>query len=545
MLKTRLMKNYPTTPELIRAEIERLHTRNGADWESLANQVDTAYRTIQYNLSQATTLFIADHLPGVKNIDLEWGRGTGKTTVFAAFARRIARDLPRGSFQWEVPTYQKFLTEIIPAFIHSLEMQGLYKDLHYFIGRRPPARWKWAEPYKPPMKYDHVITFWTGFSIHLLSQDIAGAGRGLSTDGRFADECCLLDPRKLDEDSGPSIRGSNYEAFKNCRFFDFRLMASSTALTKDGAWFIERDQQAALAPERHRFIRANCAENIKLGYLKPDYLTEARRTCTERWVFEAEYLNIRPRFTRNGFYSLIDEERHTYTRYNYAHYANTVGAIADCRGDDDLTTGQPLILGGDWGAAINSLVVCQHVGQEFRALKNFFVLGADGDTQDEMFRQFHEYYRHHNSRDLYFWYDATGNAATGNTKLTRAQQAEQQLRELGWTVRRMTVQGTNPRHFEKYQLWERIFQETDTRLPRFRLNRQNCKELWVSMANAGAKMGLDGSIKKDKRSERSDSKKRQYATDLSDAMDQPVFGMFNQVMKGFGASIPEVGSSTW
>ena len=534
-----------TQEQLIRAHIDRLHRKGSGDWQSLMSQVDESYRTITYNLSQSATLYIADHMPAVKEIDLEWGRGTGKTTIFAAFARRIAQDLPRGCFQWEVPTYQKFLTEIIPAFIHALEMQGLYKDLHYFIGRRPPARWNWPEPYKPPMKYDNFVTFWTGFGIALLSQDVPGAGRGLSTDGRFADECCLLDKRKLDEDSGPSIRGSNYDAFKDRRYFDFRLMASSTALTKAGMWYIERQEMAEMDPARHRFIRANCAENVRLGILKPDYLTEARRTCAERWVFEAEYLNIRPRFTRNGFYALLDEERHAYTRFNYAHYANRVGASADCRGDADLTAGKPLIIGVDWGAAINSMVVNQHVGQEFRALKNFFVLGADGDTQDDLFRNFHDYYQYHDCREIIFWYDATGNIATGNTKMTRAQQAEQQLRALGWQVRRMTVYGTNPRHFEKYQLWERMLDEKDHRFPRFRINRQNCKELWISMSNAAAKAGMNNEIKKDKRQERSDNQQRQYATDLSDAADQPVFGMFEPLMRGWGAPLPDVGVGKW
>ena len=98
-----------TQDELIRSHIATLHEKGGQDWQTLMRQVDDSYRTITYNLTQAGTLYIADHLPTVKQIDLEWGRGTGKTTIFAAFARRIARDLPRGCFQWEVPTYQYFL----------------------------------------------------------------------------------------------------------------------------------------------------------------------------------------------------------------------------------------------------------------------------------------------------------------------------------------------------------------------------------------------------------------------------------------------------
>lgn len=534
-------KAFQTTPEIIRAEIERLHAQGG-DWQRLQRQVDYHHRPIRYNLAQ----WVAWHVPdSVKELDLEWSRGTGKTTVFARFARAIATDLPRGVYQWEVPTYQKFLTEIIPAWIHALEMQGLYKDLHYFIGRRPPAKWGWPEPYKPPLRYDNFVTFYSGFGINLLSQDVKGAGRGLSTDGRLADEACLLNPKQLEEDSGPSIRGSNVKAFAGRRFFDFRLMASSTALTPAGAWFIERQERAEKTPERHRFIRANCVENIQLGYLKADYLTEAQRSSIDQMTFEAEYLNIRPRWTRNGFYALLNDAQHAYTNFNYNHYANQVGAVPDCRGDADLTPGLPLVLGADWGSAINSLVVGQALPGEFRALKNFYSKGADGETQDEMFDRFDAYYRYHDTREVWLYYDATGNHATGNTKLTRAQQARAYLVLRGWTVRLMSITGTNPRHFEKYMLWERIFQEATARMPRFRINKHNCKELWISMINAKAKRMQNGEVKKDKSSERSDNPNRQFATDLSDAMDQAVFGMYQPLLREWGDPLPDVGGRNW
>lgn len=530
------MKSYPTTPELVRQEIERLHRQGSGNWKRLADQVDHHYRPIRYNLAQLLAQLVP---PTVKQLDLEWGRGTGKTTVFARFARLIATDMPRGCFQWEVPTYQKFLTEIIPAFIHALEMQGLYKDLHYFIGRRPPAAWKWNEPYKPPLRYDNFITFWTGFGFHLLSQDVPGAGRGLSTDGRFTDETAMLDKRKLDEDSGPSIRGSNYDQFKNSRWFDFRLMASSTPMTESGLWFIEQEEKAKLSPHLHRFSRANCVQNIELGFLKPDYLTEARRTCAEQWVFDAEYLNIRPKLNRGGFYAGLDEARHTYVNYNYGHYANQIGVVPDCRGDADLTPGQPLIQGVDWGAAINSMSVSQHLPGEFRTLKSLFTLGRDGETQDDLADRFHEYYQYHDVRELWLFYDQTGNIYTGNTKLTRAQQLEKALTTLGWKVRRMSLGGTNPRHGDKYFLWDEILAERNPRLPRFRINRHNARELYLSMCRAKVKRGLDGSMKKDKSSERVDNPKRELATDLSDAHDQPVFGLFNSLLRNMGSPLPE------
>jgi len=532
-----------TTADLIKSRISALHAKGGQDWQSLMRDVDGKYSTISYNTSQALSILVADYLKGVKNLDLEWGRGTGKTTVLAAFARRIARDLPRGVYQWEVPTYQKFLTEIIPSFIHGLEMQGLYKDLHYFIGRRPPPRWRWPEPYKPPVRYDNFITFWTGFGINLLSQDNPGAGRGLNTDGRLASEATMLDKKKLDEESGPAIRGSNVKALGERRFFNFRLMESSTPLVQTGEWFIKQQELAQESPSVHRFIRANCVENIKLGWLAPNYLDEGRRTSPDKMTFEAEYLNIRPKFVRGGFYGLLDEARHTYTRFDYTgslYTPDLIGVVPDCRGDADLVPDAPLTLGMDFGAAINSLVVSQPLPGEFRTLKDFFVKGADGEQQDDLLQAFHEYYLPHQARnnEIRFYHDATGNHSTGHTKLNRAQQAEKWLHEKGWKVIRLSITGTNPRHFAKYQLWQRILQEDDPRFPKFRINRQNARTTYIAMTRAKTKTTLTGEIKKDKSGERVDNPNREFATDLTDALDNPVYNLYNHLMLNFGAPLP-------
>ncbi len=529
-----------TTNELIKKEIQSLHDRNSGDWESLMRQVDTRWKEIPYNFSQTIALTVANHLKTVKNIDLEWSRGTGKTTLLAAFARRIKDDLPRGAFQWEVPTYQKFLTEIIPAFIHGLEMQGLYKDLHYFIGRRPPSKWNWVEPYKPPGKYDNFIVFHNGFGINLLSQDNAGAGRGLSTDGRITSETTMLNKKKLDEESGPSIRGSNTRAFKDKRFFDFRIMESSTPLTEAGAWFIERENLARTDPGIHRFLRANCVENIELGWLKEDYLIEARRTTTDIVTFEAEYLNIRPRLNRGGFYALLNEAKHSYTSFDYNnHYSpDKIGVAPDSRGDSDCIPNLPLMVGMDFGAAINSIVVGQHVGAEFRVLKNFFVKGAEGKVQDDVCEQLCEYFAHHQNKEIRFFHDASGGFSTGHTKVSRGVQAQNYFLSKGWKVVRLTMGGTNPRHSEKYRLWEVILSEKNARLPKFRINRSNAKECFISMARAQIRQNDRGETKKWKGQERVENKTRELATDLSDALDYMVFTLFNQLSKEYGAPLP-------
>ena len=62
----------------------------------------------------------------------------------------------------------------------------------------------------------------------------------------------------------------------------------------------------------------------------------------------------------------------------------------------------------------------------------------------------------------------------------------------------------------------------------------------MSMRFAKTKPGSNGEIKKDKSSEKSTKIKRQHATDLSDANDAPIYGMFQHVMRYGTSFIPDI-----
>jgi len=518
---------------MIKKEIARLHDRGKGDWQGLSRQVLKNYKPISYNIPQ---LLASMATLQYKWLFLEWGRGTGKTTFLGHHFRQAVYSMPRSNGMFIGPTYQKILTQILPSMIQGLEQQGLFQNLHYFIGRRPPKSWKWRLPYQPPNRFDRYITFFNGTGCNLISHDVPGDGRGLNTDWEVGDESALLNKNKLDENTLPTLRGSNKKAFEKSPHFASRVHTSSTPLTIKGRWFTDMEALSFQEPEKVKFISADCsfnAHNLRDGFL------DDARAVTIPWVFDAEYMNIRPKQVKGGFYPLLDEDKHTYNQFNYDYYT-TIGQTVDCRGDADLQAGKPLILGVDWGAAINCLVAGQHIGQEIRALKSMFVLGDEKKIQEDLFEDFIAYYKPHQAWNdqIFLWYDNTGNNDTGITKLTRAQMAKKQLKAAGWKVRLMTLGGRNPLHGSKHVLWNQILKGGHPRLPAFRMNMSNCKELWVSMFNAKAKMGSRDEIKKDKTGESSSSIKRQHATDLSDAMDALVYGMFHHLLTSYGSYLP-------
>ena len=526
-------KSQMTTASLIKAEIDRLHKRASADHHTLLRQVEGTFRPVRYNLAQ---MIAAHAIERAKWSFLEWSRGTGKSDFIAYYLNAVQKDMPRSTGMMIGPTYQKMLTETLPSTQLGLERIGIFKDLHYFIGRRAPKSWKWPHAYQPPDKYDRYISFWTGSGIHLVSQDVTGGGRGLNADYEVSDESALLDPEKMQANTGPALRGSNKYEFSKSKFFVSRLHASSTPLTLNGRWFTSMEEKAYLNPDRIKFLRADC--RVNLHNLADNYLEDAKASALNVTIYKAEYLNIRPSMVVDGFYNLLDENKHAYNNYNYTHY-HGLGVSIDSRGDADVIASKPLTLGVDWGSVINCLTVCQHVGRDFRALKSMYALGSDNETQTDLFKKFADYYQHHKTKHIYLWYDKTGNVKIGAVKGTRASLAKKYLESRGWTVQLMTRGGRNAILEDRFDLWQLILKEEDPRYPRFRINMSNARELWISMSFAKTKFSAKGQLTKDKRSEQSSKVLRQHATDLSDAIDAPVYGMFAPILYSLGRSLPE------
>lgn len=527
----------------IRQAVSRLHERGSSNYNDLLSQVEKKYSIIHLNAPQVVASFSQ-----AKTLVLEWGRGTGKTTIIGNRLHKLQKQMPRSSGLLIAPTYQMTLTRILPALIQGLEMFGLYENLHYFIAQQPPRSWRssWGRAYQPPRNYDHYVTFFNGMGAHLISQDVAGDGRALSTDWIIGMEAAMLSNDKLQENTDPTLRGTNTGEFRNAPLFGSKMYESSTPITPEGIWLLDYEAKAMANPKKFNFISADCRDN--LHNLRPGFLEEAKQNAITEWLFEAEYLNKRPAMVKDGFYPLLSADIHAYESFNYNHY-DKVGTKADCRGDSDLSPNHPLIVAVDWGAAINCLSVNQHLQavNEYRTLNSMYVLGTEQKIQDDLFADFHKYYQHHqqNNADIYLWYDASGNNNTGISKQTRAQLAQTQLNKLGWKVHLMTVGGSNPRHDQKHMLWNQILAEKSQAFPRYRINKSNARALWVSMTNAGTVKNRDGTTGKNKSSEKKSSVPRQFATDLSDANDTPIFGLFYNRLR-FGASsiaLPETSAS--
>lgn len=468
-----------------------------------------------------------------KNKTLEWGRGTGKSTILAFEVAEMVRQMPRGRFFISGETYQQILTNTLPSTIDGLEMFGLYKDVHFFIGRKGMKSWDQA--YQAPAKYHSAIHFFNGATFMLVSQDKnAGGGRGANTDGGIVDEAAKLKWDPLYYDVLATNRG-NIRRFAGAAKHHQVVMASTTPLTAEGRWFIEQEEKANKDPKRRIHIKANAFHNRH--NLGDEWFEEMKAQSQSPLHYNAEILNIRPSIVTNGFYGQLKPDVHYYTSFNDSrleqHFEDhliksgpkRIQTKLDCRDDGDVNLQEELDISIDWGVT-NVMTVSQLFSKrEYRFLKDFWV--KHPKILDHLIEDFIAYYQYHEKKVINFYFDVNGLKKKGGK--SDVERVEQMLRSAGWIVRRKSS-GQNPPHDQKYKLWGILLRESDLSLPRIRINKVNCSNLIVSMENAPAIEGATG-VTKDKSSEKKTSSiPQEQATHLSDAGDYPVFARFYRLV---------------
>ena len=76
---------------------------------------------------------------------LQMGRGGGKSFAAAIEIKNVINDMPKSKNFIVTGTFQQALTMTLPSTVKALQILGLVKNLHFFVGRYPPKAWKWAE----------------------------------------------------------------------------------------------------------------------------------------------------------------------------------------------------------------------------------------------------------------------------------------------------------------------------------------------------------------------------------------------------------------
>lgn len=465
------------------------------------------------------------------------GRGAGKTTVMADEVADVIHDMPQSTNFMQGVTFQQMLTLTLGSFVDSMATLGYIHGLHYFIGRSAPKAWNWKEAYQPPLKYDKAIHFYNGSTYLLFSQDVAN--RGPNTASGVADECALLDPIKLQSEALATLR-LKPGIFGKCRRYLSQTYLTSIARTQRGKFINVFEEDARNTPDKVMFLRAS--SHINKANLPDQWFVDQKRMLSP-YDYDIEINNNEPKALKGGFYPLFSEGKHTYTAYNNDYLSGLLDngegfskekfAEMDCRQDADWYPGAPLDISLDYGK-FNCVVTGQETLNMCRFLSGMS-MDSPKQTQDLM-EQWCKYYRFHQDKCVYYWYDSTAKGRAGNAPKAYFEIVIDVLIANGWTVIEKYY-GSPAFHVDKYNFWSIAMRNEHPLLPHFSWNKYNCKYLIASITGAGAKEGTNG-IEKVKKDEKNDTLDQRYTTHFSDACDMLAYFKYAHLLKETGIWLP-------
>jgi len=521
-------------------------------------------KDLYMNRAQLLSMLVRAHV----EVDV-WGRGTGKSEgVIAERAVHNVFEMPRSKGIFLGPTYIHLLTNTLPPVIAMWRRMGYHRDVHYFMGRKPPKAWikdgLWPDPYVPPLSYKHTI-FWFNGSIQVLvSQDRTENAAGHSVDYIIGDEAKHLNYDKLSE-TFQTNRG-NRQYFGDKSEHHSIVFCTDMPTNPKANWIFEYEEQMdkeaveivlAIQSEiiklRNEKISAHKTKRIhidralkkynrelndirkqlvyysefstleNLQVVGEDYIREQKRVLTPL-KYRTSILNEKPGKIEGGFYPMLHEDIHYYVNPNYKFLDSLNFDFSkikdkDSRSDADVQTDKPLDIALDYNAAINSLTVGQQKENEYLVLNFLFVKSPN--LVDAVVKKFVKYYQYHKKKEVHYYYDHTAVGKDALRDYSFADKVMEVLAASGWEIVEHYI-GQAPHHNRKYNDINRGL-KGESPIPKPRFNRTNCESLIVSMENADIRQGPTG-FEKDKTSERDPNILPEHATHPSDSFDTLYWG---------------------
>jgi hypothetical protein len=507
------------------------------------------------------------------------GRGTGKTIGILApkSAQQYFGTMPRSTGTIINATFTQAYTRTLKELVRGWQMLGYEMDHHFIVGKRPSEKWikqwKWKGPYAYPMDFKHVICWFNGAVAQLISQDRPGSTNGMSIDWGIADEIKLLNYERLASEWFPANRGIIPE-FANNPYHHGWTFTTDMPIGNNGRWIFDlaakmdkdkvnelwqvitlqyelkmkyktakgnlktqlasqidviNDELNDLRKGMLYYHEASTLDNIDA--LGIEYIKQQLRD-TSTFLFDTQILNLRPMRLEDGFYPDFEEEYHGYFAENSSYFdTNEIdynNPTFDSRKDSDVDINEALHISMDYNRSIHPMVIAQLNNNEVKILNGIHTLYPE--KLRECVKKFIAYYKHHKKKVVYYWYDHT---AVGEQHETRiCDDVIGLLGNGGWTVIRMYIgnTGIDGNHEARYRMYGSLFKEDRKYKHKFKVNRENCKHLILSLQLAETDKKKDG-YGKNKKSEHDGKTPAEEATHYSEALDIITYGMLETKLR--------------
>lgn len=546
---------------------------------STLNTPKLVNRSFHVNVAQAKFLNA-----NCKEMYNTWARGTGKTYALAVYEAMCMHSMPRCTRLLLGPSYRKMVTDLLPGMMVAWEQLGYHRDEHYVIGNSPiPKADMWPDPiYVPPYGHRQFVIHWrTGASQRIGSADRKVTLNGLSLDGISADELKLI-PEDTFKEILKTNRANPNRSWSNLPEHNSIVGFTDKYWTRKGADWVMRKKPLAnmarvndililqtelnaiseivegnlvytdtelandliriltkLRNETTAFFEASVYVNIPA--VTPQFILQMKKNMPER-EFRASMLNhdLVRNDEKEYFYPFLDENVHGYVADNFEKIDRLISTTTfsndDCSFDTDCDISKSLEISVDWGGTINCMSVYQESGTALNCINAIYAKHPEKTKALAM--KFLKYYAPMRNKKVFFYYDPSGNNNRPDEVASLAQEFADILRAHGWQVVMMSIGlHNNPFYELRFELFKRILQphsKRDSKYPHLFFNRTNCKELLISMLDAGLKR-IGDKIKKDKSSEKPKSGVLpEYATHFSDTVDVIIMHKYGKLLHSGG-----------
>lgn len=496
------------------------------------------------------------------------GRRIGKTHGFAStFNLRNIQFMPRGNHGILVPSYKHGMSQTLPGTLEALESLGYIRNIHYYLGKRPPDSSGFARPYREPSNFENVISWYNGAINTIISQDRKGSSNSLTLDSIMIDEARFINYDKFKEETVPALGGfKGY--FSHLPWNHAMLIMSDMPTSAKPAWFEnykdKMDETVILAIQslvveiwdlkkeyaisKNKLILKEINEihleiaklqSIALFYkeysslenllvIGEKYFFQMKRDLPPL-IFQSSILCKRVKLIRDGFYAAINPKLHYYSAFDNGYLDSlefnfTKIKNASCLQDGDLNRDKPISIAFDYNANINWLVAGQRDGVKMKVLKSFYVKYEH--KLNDLVKDFCAYYRHHRTKEVSYYFDNTAigtNYAVGNDDFASAICDE--FIKQKWKVTRIHL-GNPVRHIEKHRMIHDALTGSNKYLY-IQINQPNNIPLIIALENTGVRISPKG-FTKDKAGEKLMEKEDnllEHRTDGTDAFDTLFIGM--------------------
>jgi len=501
------------------------------------------------------------------------GRGTGKSTrILSIRSLDGVFSMPGSCLCFFGNSYLNLGSNLVPKIIMGWKEFGYVEDWDFVVGKPPPSHFKpLLSP--APDSWKHTIVWANGTIFWLGSADRVQNILSHSFQHFYGDEARLIDFDKIGSQAFPAIRGERIK-FGNSPLYSGFSFTSDMPDPEFGEFLLSKNElmdpeqieiilllaieesqtirklidpnnaniksrlqtkisniRSELNELRHKSVFFDIASSLtNIDALGLDYINIMEETLSHRDFLQSMLSIIAPNLEKMFYFKMSGKNFIPGNIKYSAMDSSVIGKYEhDSTNDLNCNPDLPLFAGMDFGN-MNSLILSQKFGLEFRSIKNLFTLQPQ--YLDDLALMFTNYFRNHKNKWLTIDYDRAGNNRMPNSNKSSIEFFRDKVLEYdrSWRISLRSMNMRNIPHKDKRNLINALMGEIIENSPKLTIDEVNCRELKSSLSIAKVKEGTDDEKCKKNEKNRKLELLPMFSTNLSDAYDYSIWGNFQHLV---------------